>query len=101
MEDHADARRGGQTQSRSETKGMKEGQNAHDAIVLMQKEHLVHLLNVRCDVVMGKHHALWFARGAAGKYDRGNVIERGRSSTKKFRQQVRWEQGGGERGEPA
>ncbi len=73
--DHADPRRGRQAQCRGEAEGMKKGKDPHDAVVGMQKENLAELLDIRGDVIVREHHALWLTGGTAREDDRGQVVE--------------------------
>ena len=67
-----------QAQRAGEAEGMEEGKDAEDAIAVVQMEDLLDLFDVGGKIEMRKHHALGFARGAAGENDCGGVIEAGR-----------------------
>ena len=56
---------------------MEERQDAQEAIVVVQAEHLFELLDVRADVVMGQHHALRVAGAAAGENHGGQIVQAG------------------------
>ena len=75
MVDHAHAQRRGQPQRHREAERMKERQHAQQAIVGVEHEHLPHLLDIGGDVVVREHHALGLARAAAGKNNRGEIVE--------------------------
>ena len=55
---------------------MEERQDTHDAIVGVQHENLVELLHVRSNVVMREHDAFGVTGRAAGKNNRGQVVQR-------------------------
>ena len=52
MKHHADAEGRRQTERAGETERMEKRQDAQDAVLFVQAEHLFHLRNVRADVVM-------------------------------------------------
>src|SRR5712691_8954260 len=86
MKDYADAGRGWQAKRARKSKRMKERKNTHDPIFRVQHENLVELLHVRSNVVVRQNDALGIAGRAAGKNNRGNVIQRGGSiATSKLR----------------
>ena len=59
-----------------EAEGVKERQDAQDSIVGVQHEYLVELLDVRRNIIVREDDAFRVAGRAAGKNNRGNVIER-------------------------
>ncbi len=71
---HARAQHGGQAQRAGEAERMEKRQDAQHAIARRQAEHLLHLLDVGTDVVMREHHALGFARAAAGEDHGGEIV---------------------------
>ena len=75
MVDDADAERGGKPERYREAKGVEERQDAEQAIVLVEHEHLANLLDVGGDVVVREHYSLGFTRAAAGKNNRGEIVE--------------------------
>src|SRR5579862_39416 len=77
MVNGADADGGGQAQRAGESKGMKKGQDAEDAVVVMQHEDLIELFDVGSDVEMGQQDAFGIAGGTAGKNNGGQVVEAG------------------------
>ena len=79
MKHHADAERRGQPERAGETERMKKRQDAQEPVVAVQIKHLIHLFNVRADVVMREHHALRLAGAAAGKNHGGQSVQRVRS----------------------
>ena len=76
MKYNAYAGGGGQAKRPGKTERVKERKNAHDAIVRVQHENLVELLHVRSNVVMSQNDALGVTCRAAGKNNRGNIIQR-------------------------
>ncbi len=75
MKDHADAGSRGQAKCTREAERVKERKNAHDAVVGVEHENLVELLDVRSNIVVREDDALGVAGRAAGKNNRGNVIQ--------------------------
>ena len=79
MKDDADAGYGGQAESSRKAEGVKEGKNAHDAVIGMEHEDLAELFDVGRDIVMREHDSFGFAGGAAGEDNGGDVVEGGDS----------------------
>src|SRR3989442_15620540 len=77
MKNDADASGGGQAKRPRKTERVKKRKNAHDTIVGVQHENLVELLHVRSNIVVSEDDTLGVTRRAAGKNNRGNVIQRG------------------------
>ena len=92
MKHNADARCRGQAEGGRKAERVKEGQYSHDAIVGVQHKDLVELLDVGGDVVVREDDAFGVAGRAAGKNDRGDIVERRRAvAARKFRQAFRWQ----------
>ena len=55
---------------------MEKWQNPQQAIFASEAKDLVHLFDIRADVMVSKHYAFRLTRAAAGENDRRQVIER-------------------------
>src|SRR5258708_1639887 len=55
---------------------MEEWKNSEQAIFAREAKDLIHLFDVRADIVMRKHNAFRLARAAAGKDHRRQIVER-------------------------
>src|SRR5262245_27707885 len=75
MIDAADADGCGETERGSETEGVKEREDAEDAVVFMQHEDLVELFDVGGDVEVGEQNAFGVAGRAARKDNGGEIVE--------------------------
>src|SRR5713226_676745 len=76
MKDDADAGSGGQAKRARKTERVKERKNTHDAVFGVQHENLVELFHVRSNIVVREDDTFGVAGRAAGKNNRGDVIER-------------------------
>src|SRR5882724_5717942 len=76
MKDGADSGHCRQAEGACEAEGVEEGEDAEDAVALVQVEDLLELFDVCGEIEMREYYALGFARGAAGKNDGGRVVER-------------------------
>src|SRR5439155_20438423 len=77
MEDDAKAQRGRRAERSSETERMEERQNPQHPVMAIETKDLVHLPDVRAEIVMGEQDAFRLAGAAAGEDDGGRLIQSG------------------------
>src|SRR5260370_25198397 len=99
MKDDADTGGGGKAKRARKTERVKERKNTHDAVFSVQHENLVELLHVRSNIVVREDDAFGITGRAAGKNNRGDVIQRrGVIATSKLRDGLCRQQAGSQCG---